>query len=731
MTTPLRAAGLGRVGTPLPAWGLTLADAPAWCGAAAAVVGFIALLGWLLHADALGSLLPGLPTMKANTAICLMLMGGGVALLYRAAQPSGSRNVGLALVGAAASVALVTGAQDIFRVDLGIDQLLFRDHPGQLATIAPGRMSPLTAISLILLGLAALAGKKAPRAVITLAGIALAVSALTVFNFGFGAAVPSLLAGFAEMAFDTAVAVGILALGVIGLLGPANPFALLAGRSPTTMLLRRLFAVSVATPVLIAWLRLEGQRFGLYDTGYGTSLMLVGILALGVIAILRSARWANELETKRAALEIERDRDYAERTAIVASIGKIERKDTIKATAEAIVEALMRLPDIDLAAVFACTAGDIEVLAMTGPANFPARQGELIDAARARHLLDRMAAGPWAELWTNDPAFGKYGEAFTATGIKGQAYAPFFDGDTIIGAIAIGTLSDAHAEHLLADLPAVAEFAMTASLLLTPQLMARRETAAAREAIETIIATGAYRPVFQPIVELESGRTVGFEALTRFTDGRRPDVVFAAAALAGLGLELELRTLEMAVRAGHDLPLGAWLSLNVSPRLVVEAAGLAHVLAARDRAVVLEITEHVVIDDYRAVRAAIDRFGPDVRIAVDDAGAGIANFSHLVELRPRLVKVDAGLIRDVDTDLARQAAVVGLVHFAAKAGCEVIAEGIETEAERATAHDLGVTHGQGFLIAHPAPVGDFAGSKPVKRRLPTRPTRTRTVIARG
>ena len=301
----------------------------------------------------------------------------------------------------------------------------------------------------------------------------------------------------------------------------------------------------------------------------------------------------------------------------------------------------------------------------------------------------------------------------------------------MIGAVAIGTLSETHAEHLLAELPAVAEFAATSSLLLTPQLVARRETSVVREAIRAIIATGSYRPVFQPVVELESGRTVGFEALTRFSDGRRPDLVFRAAAQAGLGLELELRTLEVAVEAARGLPTGTWLSLNVSPGLVVDASGLARLLSNRDRPVVLEITEHVVIDDYREVRSAIDRLGPDVRVAVDDAGAGIANFSHLVELRPGLVKVDAGLIRDLDTDLVRQAVVVGFVHFAAKAGCEVIAEGIETEAERATANALGVTHGQGFLFARPAPVEDFneapvrKPARSVVRRLP----RTRSPIA--
>ena len=85
---------------------------------------------------------------------------------------------------------------------------------------------------------------------------------------------------------------------------------------------------------------------------------------------------------------------------------------------------------------------------------------------------------------------------------------------------------------------------------------------------------------------------------------------------------------------------------------------------------------------YGPVRDAVRAMGPDVRLAVDDAGAGVANFNHLVELRPQFVKIDAGLVRGVDDDLSRQALVAGILHFADTAGCEVIAEGIETDAER-------------------------------------------------
>lgn len=288
----------------------TLADAPTWAGLIAAVVGSVVLLGWILDVETLKSMLPGLPAMKANTAICFVLMGAGMVLLARVAAPSPGRTVGLLIVAAGASIALLTGAQYVTGVDFGIDQLLFRDQVGQAGTGLAGRMAPLTTICLILLGLAMLAARRAPRLVVALSGVTLAVSILNVFDFLFAAAPPSFLAGSTQMAISTAVAVTILAGGVLASLGPANPFVVLNGRSSTALLWRQLFAASVVAPVVLSSLRLEGQRLGLYDTSYGTSLMLVAMLTTGVVAILRSARWANELETKREAAETERDRFF-------------------------------------------------------------------------------------------------------------------------------------------------------------------------------------------------------------------------------------------------------------------------------------------------------------------------------------------------------------------------------------------------------------------------------------
>jgi EAL domain-containing protein (putative c-di-GMP-specific phosphodiesterase class I) len=119
---------------------------------------------------------------------------------------------------------------------------------------------------------------------------------------------------------------------------------------------------------------------------------------------------------------------------------------------------------------------------------------------------------------------------------------------------------------------------------------------------------------------------------------------------------------------------------------------------------VLEITEHELISDYSSVREALQQFSP-ARISVDDAGAGFTNFAHIVDLQADFVKLDIGLIRGVDTDLARQAMIVALCHFARNTDCQLIAEGVETRDEARTVKSLGVAFGQGYWYGRPMEVG--------------------------
>src|SRR5680860_1166800 len=95
---------------------------------------------------------------------------------------------------------------------------------------------------------------------------------------------------------------------------------------------------------------------------------------------------------------------------------------------------------------------------------------------------------------------------------------------------------------------------------------------------------------------------------------------------------------------------------------------------------------------------------------IDDAGAGFASLRHVLGLHPDAVKLDLSLTRDIDRDPVRRALAASLVTFAREIGAAIVAEGIETRAELEALRALGVTHGQGYLLARP-------GSGPVPGRV--------------
>jgi len=91
-----------------------------------------------------------------------------------------------------------------------------------------------------------------------------------------------------------------------------------------------------------------------------------------------------------------------------------------------------------------------------------------------------------------------------------------------------------------------------------------------------------------------------------------------------------------------------------------------------------------------------------------DAGAGYASLRHILAVRPRCVELDIYWITDIDADPARQAVLAGLVHFANRLGCCLVAEGIERQSELLALKLLGITHGQGRLLGRPSPASTYA-----------------------
>lgn len=219
--------------------------------------------------------------------------------------------------------------------------------------------------------------------------------------------------------------------------------------------------------------------------------------------------------------------------------------------------------------------------------------------------------------------------------------------------------------------------------------------------------------VCQPIVDLETGAIVGFEMLSRFPGEppQRPDEAFAQASSVGLADVFARRTVERAIKALDVLPADAYVSINLSPDMVL-GGKLDELLRGMPTSrLVIEITEHAIVHDYKAIAEALEPLREQgVRLAVDDAGAGYASFRHILHLRPDIIKLDMSLTRDVDTDLRRQALAAALAEFARRAGFKLVAEGIETEAEMEALRTLGPMLAQGYLFSKPRPADAFTVS---------------------
>ncbi len=228
-------------------------------------------------------------------------------------------------------------------------------------------------------------------------------------------------------------------------------------------------------------------------------------------------------------------------------------------------------------------------------------------------------------------------------------------------------------------------------------------TGKSRAYVKGAIRDRAFGLVYQPILHLDTGTVAGVEALCRFHDGASSALWFGRCEALGLAGAMDLAILEKAVEDVERLPPG-YLSLNLS------AATLSTPGPLQDRLqpilertpVVLELTEHAMVDDYDAIVGGLRLLRDQgVLLAVDDAGAGYSTFQHILRLRPEIIKLDRSITNGIDANPAQRALTHALVIFAAEIQASVIAEGIETADELNALRMAGVTLGQGYLLARP------------------------------
>lgn len=231
---------------------------------------------------------------------------------------------------------------------------------------------------------------------------------------------------------------------------------------------------------------------------------------------------------------------------------------------------------------------------------------------------------------------------------------------------------------------------------------------------------------YQPIVDLESGRWVGAEALARWrrrTGEWVPPTVFVPIAERhGLMRPLTLRVMELALAEVRPIvarDASFFVSLNLAASDLTSPLVHAHLVRLLGRSglnpgnVHIELTEREVVD-VESIAAAVDLYrSTGFEVGLDDFGVGYSNLGYLEATHVDYLKIDRVFVVGADVSASRKQTISHIIELALDRHIGVVAEGIETEQQRRFLHERGVTFGQGWLFASAKPILDFDRSHAV------------------
>jgi len=265
------------------------------------------LLGWTFNIAALKGILPGWVTVKPNTAIGFILCGVALALLRTETRTAWADRVGKVCAVAVTLLGAVTLAQYLLGINVGIDELLFRDAPDALLTSHPGRMAPVTALSFIFCGAALLlldvSSRRGQRPAEFIILLPMALSFLGVLGYLYGSSSLYRVAAFTPIALPTALTILLFGLGLLLARPEAGWMAAFTNHGARGLLARRLIPAAIAGPVLIGWIRLVGEHMGLYGTEFGVAIGSLSTILIAVGMILWTAESLHQADLQRNQVE--------------------------------------------------------------------------------------------------------------------------------------------------------------------------------------------------------------------------------------------------------------------------------------------------------------------------------------------------------------------------------------------------------------------------------------------
>ena len=269
------------------------------------LVGLVVLGGWAFDIIALKSVFPGLVTMKANTALAFVLAGVSLWLLRSEQADQRTRQIAQACAAAVALLGLLTLSEYLFGWDLGIDQLLFEEPLGAVGTFSPGRMAPATAFNLLLIGTALLLldARHRPGIFQLPAIMAGLVSFLALLGYLYDAEALYAVAPYTGMALHTAASFFVLSLGLLFARPDIGLMSVVSTDNLGGVLARRLLPAAMVIPPVLAWLRLLGERAGLYGLEFGLALFATSNVVVFALLIWWNAGLMHQTDRRRRQAE--------------------------------------------------------------------------------------------------------------------------------------------------------------------------------------------------------------------------------------------------------------------------------------------------------------------------------------------------------------------------------------------------------------------------------------------
>ena len=280
-------------------------------GLVAVFIGATALVGWATRVEALKSFVPGMQTMKANTAFCMILLGAAVGW----SRVRTARRVVEGLALAAIAIAVASLGEYLSGRDLGINELVFLDPISLQRNLPPGRMSFATALGFTLIGSAILlVERRRPVVAQSLAFASVLIALFTSTAYLFGEKTVTMISPYTSLAVNTTLGMFALGVGVLGRCVEAGPMAVFVADDAGGRSLRWLLPISVGSTVFLGLLTTLGVRAGLHNIA--TALVIFAVEATVVLSV---TIWRNSQTLSRS--DADRRRELERFRLTLTSIG--------------------------------------------------------------------------------------------------------------------------------------------------------------------------------------------------------------------------------------------------------------------------------------------------------------------------------------------------------------------------------------------------------------------------